>query len=313
MISGHFWTLRAHFGTHFAPPQLPASAAWSTRVEDAKLGPVRLSGQLHEAKGSDELVLIVHGLGGSSESAYVLRAADAAARAGLSCLRINLRGADLKGEDLFHAGLASDLDAALATPELAHYRRVSVFGYSLGGHVALRFAGTTSCARLKSVVAVSPPLDLSASATAFDAPRYSVYRVHVMRSLVNMYREFHARRPSASSLQLERVARIRSIREWDAAVVVPRWGFASAADYYEQMSAARVLDRVRVPTLIVHAMGDPMVPLASVEHVLGSLGSNFRVEIAERGGHVGYPSNFSLGQNAPAGLEAQALAWLRSH
>jgi predicted alpha/beta-fold hydrolase len=60
-------------------------------------------------------------------------------------------------------------------------------------------------------------------------------------------------------------------------------------------------------------MGDPMVPLASVEHVLGSLGSNFRVEIAERGGHVGFPSNFSLGQNAPAGLEAQALAWLRSH
>ena len=73
------------------------------------------------AAGKAELpaLLIVHGLGGSAKSPYTAKAAHAAAAAGLSSLRLNLRGADLLGEDYYHAGMTADLAAAIASPELA--------------------------------------------------------------------------------------------------------------------------------------------------------------------------------------------------
>ena len=88
----------------------------------------------------EKFPLVVHGLGSEIDAPYVVAAAQAAEARGLSCLRLYLRGADRKGEDFYHAGLTADLHAALASPTLASYDRVFVLGYSLGGHVTLRYA-----------------------------------------------------------------------------------------------------------------------------------------------------------------------------
>ena len=107
----------------------------------------------------------------------------AAERAGMSCILLNVRGADRSGEDISHAGLTEDLQAVFQSPLLAAYRRIYLLGYSLGGHLALRYATEAPDPRLRGVVAVSSPLDLDAAAQAFDRSRWSVYRHHVLAIL----------------------------------------------------------------------------------------------------------------------------------
>ncbi|MDX1504009.1 MAG: alpha/beta hydrolase, partial [Thermoanaerobaculia bacterium] len=95
-----------------------------------------LSGLWSGPSSGGDLLVVVHGLGGCAESFYARRAAAAAEGAGVGCLRLNLRGADERGEDIYHAGLWSDLAAVVESPAFDGYERLLVLGYSLGGHLA---------------------------------------------------------------------------------------------------------------------------------------------------------------------------------
>lgn len=288
-----------------------ASSAWFCDIDDPSLGSVRLSGRWRDVPESDTLVVIVHGLGGSSRSVYMQRAASAAERVGIASLCVNLRGADLRGEDLYHAGLASDLRAVTSSPELARYRNLLLLGYSLGGHVCLRHAASAMDPRVRAVAALCSPLDLGAAASAFDAPRLSVYRGHVLDGLKAMYRAFHTRRPELTPAKLHEVLRIDRIRTWDEMVVVPRHGFRSAEHYYAEASAGPQLGSLTVPALLLHARRDPMVPLHTVRPWTARVNPGAVVVESLDGGHVGFPPGFSLGRDeAPSGLEPQVLAWL---
>src|SRR4051812_2692912 len=114
-FAGHWWTLAPSFMHSVRPAPAPEARAWSTTVSrDVPEGraPVRLSGMLRDRNNADALVVIVHGLGGALDSHYVVRAARELDAHGFSTLRLALRGADRSGEDFYHAGLASDLEAA---------------------------------------------------------------------------------------------------------------------------------------------------------------------------------------------------------
>src|ERR1700681_597024 len=119
----HFWTVAPRLRESLRPLALPPSEPWHGVVEDPAIGPVRLSGWLRPAgsvglakgradrplRDGDELVVMLHGLGGDASSHYMVRGALAAEEAGLACLRLNLRGADHNGDDFYHAGLTADL------------------------------------------------------------------------------------------------------------------------------------------------------------------------------------------------------------
>jgi predicted alpha/beta-fold hydrolase len=233
----------------------------------------------------------------------------AADRAGVSCLMVNLRGADLAGEDYGHAGLTDDLDAVFSSPVLSAYEKVYVLGYSLGGHLALSYAAGQPDPRLRGVVAVSSPLDLDSTATAFDRRRSAVYRGHVLASLKAMYRACFQRR--GGPIPLEAMRRIGKIREWDERIVAPRFGFSSASDYYARASVAPRLARLGVRSLYVGAADDPMVPARTVQSALAQSARALEVRWVARGGHLGFPARLSLGQGGPLGLEHQLLSWLR--
>src|SRR5699024_5863954 len=115
--------------------------------------------------------------------------------AGLSCLRVSLRGCDRSGEDFYHAGLTADLHAALASPELRPYRRLYLLGYSLGGHMALRLATEEADPRLAAAAALCAPLDLARSQQEIDAPRRAIYRRYLLENLKRIYAAVAARRP----------------------------------------------------------------------------------------------------------------------
>lgn len=315
MLHGHLWTVRPFLSALVRPPVPPPARHFRTWAHDPVLGKVLLTGRLTEVPGAQGVVLIVHGLGGSARSPYAAAAAHAAMRAGLSSLRLNLRGADRRGEDYYHAGLTADLAAALASPELARYEDVYVLGYSLGGHVSLKLATEAHDPRLRAVAAVCPPIDLALSAKEIDRRRRAPYRQHVLRGLKEIYAEVAAKREVP--IAVEEARAIRTLREWDDRVVAPRHGFEDAVDYWTRESVAPRLGDVDVPTLVVQAEADPMVLADTVRPALEAAGDAIEVVWVERerGGHVGFPADIDLGlaRASGTGLETQIIAWLRSH
>lgn len=308
-ISGHWWTVGPRLRSTLTPPEAPPSRRLRTSVEDPKAGTVELSGWLSEPQGAEHLVVVLHGLGGSSDSPYAAETAAKAHAMGLACLRFDFRGAYLRARDFYHAGLTSDLHAVLGVGDLERYRSIYLLGYSLGGHVALKAATEAELdPRVHRAAAVCSPLDLQPCAFAFDEPRNWLYRRYVMSGLKRIYEAVAETRPVP--LPVEEVLGIRSIVEWDERIVAPRFGFGGALDYYAQASVAPRLEDLRVPALVVSAPGDPLVPFETVEAVLDGRGlTGLEMRRAEPGGHMGFPSSLDLGIEAPRGLVSQVLGW----
>lgn len=317
-LHAHYWTIVPRLRHGLRPLAAPPWRPWETWVADPVAGRVRLTGKLAAAPARDgtggrgaageELVLVVHGLGGSTESHGAVRAARAATEAGLASLRFNLRGSDRLGGDFYHAGLTGDLHAAIASPALAGFQRIYVFGWSLGGHLALRLATEATDPRVAAVAGVCAPLDLSASVGAIDRPALWVYRRSVLRGLKEVYAACAAERPGA--LPVREAAAIGSLREWDDRVVAPHHGFTGAADYYARASVGPLLPELRLPALLAAAERDPMVPAATLRPALAHLaraggGAGLAVRWLAEGGHCGFPPRL--------GVERQVIDWLVAH
>jgi len=291
-FTGHLWTLAPHVRARFWPTPLPPHDPWSVTVDDPLVGSVQLTGALHVPAGAETCVILVHGLGGNADAGYCVDAAAAAARRGWASLRIFLRGADGQEADLYHAGLASDLGAAIDSPQLQRFERILIVGFSLGGHTALRYALDPS-PRVRAVTAVCSPLDLRASGVAIDRRRATPYRTHVLDQLKSAYRRVALRQRIAS---LATIDAVQKIREWDSKLVVPRFGFDDVDDYYDRMAVGPHLADLKVPSLYVGAPGDPMVPAATVQPSLDAAGPDLMVKWADRSGHVGFADRSMIAQ-----------------
>jgi len=310
VVGGHLRTLVPSIRHGMFPSRMRGCQPFSTTICDPQIGEIVLRGVLDDVPDADAAVLVVHGLGGSADSHYCTSAAIAARMAGVSCLRLWLRGADHQGDDIYHAALTIDLHAALASPALARYRRLFVLGFSLGGHVALRLALAPSDARLRAVAAICAPLDLATSCAAIDAPARWIYRQHVLRGLRRIYAAVAARRlvPTPKCM----IDRVSTIREWDRLTVVPRHGFASVDDYYERASVGPRLGQLAVPVLLVASAADPMVPLETVYPALRKRSRLLDARVVS-GGHVSFASNLDLAEHGPVGLDHQLMTWLMRH
>lgn len=320
-LAGHLRTIAPRLQHAVRPAPPPPSSTWRLPVEDPAVGRVVLGGRfagLEDAWGwapgtPRRAVLIVHGLGGSSDSRYARRAAARAMEEGWASLRLDLRGSDRRGEDYYHAGLSADLHAALASPELAAFDELYAIGYSIGGHLVLRMAVESCDPRLVAVAAICPPLALWAGADHLDRRSNAVYRAYLLGGLRSIYRAVAARREVP--LPLDRARRIRFIREWDDRVVAPRHGFDGAGDYYRRVSVGPHLGDLRVPALVVACEDDPMIPAAAVRPWLEEAGDAVSVRWLATGGHLGADvgADLGLGHAPSLGLERQLFRWLAEH
>lgn len=307
-MAGHFWTIAPNLKHRWVPLGAPPSVPWSTQVEDPQMGKVALSGKLSGNTDADTCLIVVHGLGGTTETHYAVEAACAAERSGIACLRLSLRGADHSGEDFYHAGLVADIEAAVTSTALARYERLCIVGYSMGGHVTLRYALGEIDRRVQAVAALCAPLDLELGAQAIDRARSFIYRYHVLAGLKAIYSEVARRKRVPTALK--RVLAARTIREWDGLTVVPRYGFESAEQYYEAMSVGPRLGELRVPALLIQNDLDPMVPRFSYDKHLSASHPRLTTHHLRAGGHVGFPALVQLGDAPAAQLEDQVLSWL---
>ena len=264
-------------------------------------------------EASNRHLVIVHGLEGSGESGYARSLAQAALEAGLIAHRFHMRscgGTEAhSGSVLYHSGQTADLGAFLqALRADSPDALIHLAGFSLGGNVALKLAGeigVDGCDLLDSVCAVSVPIDLAACARRLQAPENRLYANRFLKRLKKRIRTKEALQPGLFRLEL--LSRVRTIEEFDDTFTAPGFGFGTAARYYATQSAGRFLDAIRVPTLIVQAKDDPLVPFAIFDHP--AFGSNpaLRLLAVDHGGHLGF-----LSRRRPRfWLDGVIIEWIR--
>jgi uncharacterized protein len=209
-------------------------------------------------------VIIVHGLEGSVESQYVIGTGSKAWTAGMSVIRMNMRNCgdtEMLTPTLYHSGLSADLGAvAKALIEEEGLQQISIVGFSMGGNLALKLAGEWSDhapMQVKAFATVSPAMDLAASADALHSWRNWLYERRFLRGLRKRYQRKAMLFPDM--YDLAHLRRFASIREFDHEITARYEGFAGADDYYHRAAAARVLEHIRVPTLVLHADDDPFI------------------------------------------------------
>jgi predicted alpha/beta-fold hydrolase len=239
-------------------------------------------------------VILLHGVGGSSHSRYMVRASHALFRRGLHVVRLNLRGAGYSvasAPSLYHAGLTNDPRTVVEF--LSRDPRVdgiAIVGFSLGGNVALKLAGEWGHlppSPVKAICTLSAPLDLDATSRRLEELRNLPYRMYILRGLVTRGELFAQLHPELTRYEPRSLRRLTSIREYDRRVIVPMHGFASVEDYYGRSSAGPYLHAIEIPTLMLHAEDDPMVPLETLG-AAEDASPHVSFVTSKRGGHVGW-------------------------
>ena len=245
-------------------------------------------------------VLVLHGLEGSSRSQYVLGNAAKLWAAGCNVIRMNMRscgGTERLTPTLYHSGMSSDVEGVMR-----HFLRkfrlesFALIGYSMGGNLVLKLAGDLGGAappELKAVVGVSPAMDLGLSADALHLPSNRLYEQKFLRALIKRFRRKAFLFPRA--FDPTRTESVRSLREFDDRITALYSGFRSADDYYFRASAARVLDTIAVPTLILHACDDPFIRIAAETRDSVARNPNIQMLETDHGGHCAF-----LAQPEPA-------------
>lgn len=305
-IRGHLWTIYPWLKSLIRCRRHSSAVAWETSVQDSCLGRIRVRGEISRHPNCDRAVVIVHGLGGGMGSFYCRSAARRIYNQGWTALNLGLRGADLESTDYYHGALTDDVHACVT--ELARdHARVHVLGFSVGGHIALHVANESRNVSLRSVAAISSPLDLTVASAHIDSPKAAFYRRHVLAGCKRVYAAVAAR--AVVPTPLAEVLKARTIHELDSLTVVPRYGFVDTEDYYRLCSVAPHLERLERPALYVGARHDPMVPEHLVRPYFPRNNATFEAHVVEHGGHVGFPRSLDLGLAPRPGLINQVLGF----
>ncbi len=284
-LAGAYWPRRFS--------RLPAGVARLFEVEPG----TRLLAECHWQSNPRRhpTLVLVHGLEGSSRSPYMLGIAEKAFAAGFNVTRMNQRNCgdtEHLTPTLYNSGLSGDYAAILR--ELAEGEvlpEVFFTGYSMGGNLVLKMAGELGAnapRALRGVSTVCPTLDLAACVEAISWPQNFIYQWHFVTGLKRRLRrkaKLFPREYSTGCLE-----GIRTIREFDNGITAPHCGYRDAADYYSRASAARVAATIGVPTLILTAEDDPIVPLATLQNPAIRSNPNITLEAPRYGGHCAFIS-----------------------
>jgi uncharacterized protein len=239
------------------------------------------------------LVLILHGLEGTTRRRYMTTTYRALLGAGLRPVALSFRGCS--GEPnwtarAYHSGETQDVRLVLELLRERFGGPIGLVGYSLGGNVALKLVGEMGEEALPLIgaaVALSVPFDLAAGADRIEKGFFGRFYTHYFLSKL--------RRKVAEKRELlrdhcdpEAGIRARTVREFDDVVTAPVHGFESAAHYYDRSSAAGFVAGIRVPTLVLHSRDDPFLPEDRIPVAAMDANPAVTTVLTERGGHVAF-------------------------
>jgi uncharacterized protein len=290
LTSGHWMTLFSWANPRYFP-RLPPPAPRYFDVDATE----RVLADCHWQPRPWERPTIValHGLNGSSDAHYMKGLATKAFARGMNVVRLNQRNCgdtEHLSAGLFHSGLTAD--AAHVVTELTKVDglpAIAVAGYSLGGNLALKLAGEYGAhapASLVAVAAVSPIIEIEACVRALEQPGNFLYQWNFVKDLKRRMKRKERFWPGL--FDLGKLRAIKTVREFDAAYTAPYFGFESAEDYYYRASSMRIVDRIRVPTLVITSEDDPFVPSQPFHDPKVAGNPYIDLRISPHGGHCGF-------------------------
>ena len=238
-------------------------------------------------------ILALHGLNGSSDAHYMRGIASKAFERGMNVVRLNQRNCgdtEHLSAGLFHSGLTHDAKQVIRELiEIDGLSAIAVAGYSLGGNLALKLAseyGDDAPPELVGIAAVSPIIEIGECVRALERGGNVLYQWNFVKDLKRRMRRKDKYWPGR--FDVSRLSSIRTVREFDEVYTAPHFGFSGADDYYHRASAMRVLDRLRVPALVITAEDDPFVPATPFRDPKVAAHPQIELALCEHGGHCGF-------------------------
>jgi uncharacterized protein len=261
------------------------------------------------------LLVLFHGLEGSSGSHYAQAFADAARGRGWRYAVPHFRGCS--GElnlapRAYHSGDFEEVGWILNRLRAGQHGPIVAVGISLGGNALLRWAeeaGASAGDAVRAVCAVSSPIDLAASGRSIGRGfNRQVYTRMFLRSMKPRALRKLAQHPGL--FDRERLVAARDLYEFDNVFTAPLHGFKDTDDYWARGSAKPHLHRIRIPALVLNARNDPFVPADSLPPA-GQVGRHVTLWQPAHGGHAGFPGGRWPGHVMT--LPEQVLGWLAPH
>jgi uncharacterized protein len=238
------------------------------------------------------LLVLFHGLEGSSQSHYARAFAAWCANLGMAYAVPHFRGCS--GElnlapRAYHSGDYEEIGWILTQLRAKHAGPMIAVGISLGGNALLRWAqeaGASAAQIIRAVASISSPIDLAAGGAAIGRGfNRLVYTRMFLRSMKPKALRKLAQHPKLFDAQ--KLAAARDLYEFDNIFTAPLHGFKNTEDYWARASAKPHLHRIQIPALVVNALNDPFVPADCLPQQ-AQIGKHVTLWQPAHGGHVGF-------------------------
>ena len=290
-----FWLRGGHLQSIWPKLVRIGSPAYRRELLPDSLGATEVAYDFVDGKRPDApLLMLFHGLEGSSASHYARALMFAAQRRGWHGVVAHFRSCgevENRAPVFYHSGDSAEVAHML---QLMHsrYPRIFAVGISLGGNALAKYlAEQGSRAIPQAAAVVSAPLDLTAASHRLERGLSKMlYAPYFLRSLLPKAAACAARFPHIDAAAVQAAA---NLTDFDNAFTAPVHGFADAADYYRRSSAKPLLHQIAVPTLILNALNDPFIPAESLPQA-SDVSSSVTLLQPEYGGHAGFPGTADL-------------------
>ncbi len=239
------------------------------------------------------LLVLTHGLEGSTDRHYMQGMARIFFKNKWDVLAWNCRscsGEINRSQRMYHHGEISDLGEVIQhAQDTKNYETAVLIGFSMGGNISMKYLGVHGREKLglvKACVAFSSPTDIEAGANILDLPSNAIYRRRFLRLLKVKMEKKNEQYPGV--VNLDNFQKIKTWQDFDEYFSAPLNGFRDAAEFYKQASAKNFMEGIAVPTLLVQAQNDPILPPECYPWELCKNHPHIFLETPKHGGHVGF-------------------------
>ena len=250
-------------------------------------------------EGTEPLVILLHGLTGSSQSSYILGLQTSLLEQGLRSVALNFRGCSGEFNQTsrcYHSGETGDIDFLYRTLRAREPNTpFAAVGFSIGGNVLLKWLGEQGDAiSLFAATAISVPFELGQCATQLDSGFSKIYRKRLIRELKEYialkYKHLVAIGADDAAEKIKQIGDLETVRsfwQYDQRVIAHLYDFSSAEDYYQRSSSRQFLKAIKIPTLLIQSLDDPFMTkdIIPANH---ELSESVVLELTQAGGHVGF-------------------------
>ena len=306
-VRGHVWSTLPVLRPNRAK-WIEAHSTWKTiAVEGAAYPQTSISGLLSGPDSAKTLVLVIPGLGADAESPYCQELAADLYSQGFASLRLNLSFSPLAPPDFRRDGFRADLDAILSQASLGHFEDILLLGFSLGGHAALKaVCDDRPAPRVRALALINGAIDLAAVQSHMDAPGQAVYRKFFLDLVRTQYRSFSEEGRCAP--YDTRFDGLSKLSDMDRTLLELQGKSTDLEANYREISASTVLEKLQLPTLLLAAADDPIIPYASVTPSQSTRYPTIDFRQIP-GGHIYGPRVANIGELPNAPLISEIMHW----